>query len=154
MLVSSSDIFSIGKQTLMNRKQNVYGNRDADCQWLDNGSCRCLLTSVPVWWISQAPHWRAVSLCVYCIKATFHAVSLRDLGHTEPSPTPLCLSALSAYMWVYIPASLMSVVWSDQPGPPQSLLSPASATLSWTAFLSPPLQFPLSALMTRLNSHE
>lgn len=33
----------------MKRKQSGHVDRDADCQWPDDGSCLCLLTSVPVW---------------------------------------------------------------------------------------------------------
>lgn len=99
MLVSSSDIFSVGKQTLMNRKQNVYGDGDADCQWLDNGSCRCLLTSVPVWWHFPGPPLKGcVTLCLL-YQSNIPCCEPQGPGPYRTLPTPpLPLSPVCLYV--------------------------------------------------------
>lgn len=124
MLVSSSDIFSVGKQTLMNRKQNVYGDGDADCQWLDNGSCRCLLTSVPVWWHFPGPPLKGcVTLCLL-YQSNIPCCEPQGPGPYRTLPTPP--SASQPCLLICESTSLPALcLWCGQTS--QDLPSPSSA---------------------------
>lgn len=148
----------------MKRKQSGHVDRDADCQWPDDGSCLCLLTSLPVWLHFLGSLQKGcVTLCLLYQSN----ISCHDLWGPRPYRTRLTLfsspSAPQPCLFVcepswphvsihdFMTACLMILVRSDQPGPPQSLVRPSSSNifLDSLSLLSPPPPSLRSAL--RLN---